>query len=129
MKFLPRNYYLNELFDDLMVPEDNKMKCDIYEKDDAYHVEMDIPGFKKDEITIDVNDSYLTITAEKKEETNDETKKYIRRERVYGKYQRSFYLGDANTDDVTAKFEHGSLKIVVPKKEMKETKKVIEIED
>lgn len=105
------------------------MKCDIYEKGGDYHIEMDIPGFNKDEISVETKDGYLKITAEKKTENNeqDEEKNYIRRERTYGKYERSFYLGDLDEDKIDASFENGMLKLVVPKKEEKDTKKVIEI--
>ena len=106
------------------------MKCDIYEKGGDYHIDMDVPGFNKDEISVSTKDGYLTITAEKKEENNEEDKEknYIRRERTYGKYERSFYLGDLDEDKIDASFENGMLKIVVPKKEeAQDTKKMIEI--
>lgn len=71
----------------------------------------------------------MTIKAEKKNEVNEEDKEknYIRRERTYGKYERSFYLGDLDEDKIDASFENGMLKLVVPKKEEVDTKKVIEI--
>ena len=105
------------------------MKCDIYEKDGNYHIEMDIPGFDKKDIQIESKNGYLTIVAEKKVENDDEDKKknYIRRERCYGKYERSFYLGDLESDNIEASFTDGILKIVVPKKEESENKKFIEI--
>lgn len=105
------------------------MKCDIYEKGGDYHIEMDIPGFTKNEISVETKDGYLTIAAEKKGEKNDEDKEknYIRRERTYGKYERTFYLGDLDEDNISASFENGMLKLTVPKKEVQDTKKVIEI--
>ena len=105
------------------------MKCDIYEKDGDYHIEMDVPGFDKKEIKIEAKKDYLTITAEKSEEKDDESdnKNYIHRERSYGKYQRSFYLHDLDSDKVNAEFNNGVLNITVPKKEEKEDKKYIEI--
>lgn len=128
MKLVPRNYYLDDLFNNFFEGEENKMRCDIYEKDNKYHIEMDIPGFKKDEIKLECNQGNLTITAEKNEEDEEkEGKKYLRRERVYGKYQRSFYLGDIDEDNIEASFEHGTLCIAIPKKEEKETKKYIEV--
>ena len=70
----------------------------------------------------------MTITAEKKTADEEkEGKKYLRRERVYGKYQRSFYLGDIEEDNIEASFEHGTLSIVIPKKEEKDTRKYIEV--
>ncbi len=130
MKLVPRSYYFDDFFDNfLSVPEESNMKCDIYEKEGAYHIEMDIPGFKKEDISVECDKGYLTITAEKSSSTDEsEDKKYIRRERSYGKYKREFYLGDVDADGVKANFENGILKITVPKREEIETKKTIEIE-
>ena len=130
MDLMPRKFYLDDIFDDFIsARKEQHMKCDIYEKGGIYHIEMDIPGFKKDEISVETKDGYLTITAEKKEEANedDKEKNYIRRERTYGKYQRSFYLGDLDEEKIDASFENGMLKIEVPKKEEVDSKKVIEI--
>lgn len=128
MEIIPRKFYLDDIFDNFMTARDrNEMKCDIYEKDGNYHIEMDVPGFDKNDISIEEKDGYLTITAEKQNEENTEEKNYIKRERVYGKYQRSFYLGDLDTDNVEAEFNNGTLKLVIPKKEVTENKKVIEI--
>ena len=130
MDLMPRKFYLDDIFDDFLTSrKEQHMKCDIYEKGGDYHIEMDIPGFNKDEISVETKDGYLKITAEKKEEHNEENeeKNYIRRERIYGKYERSFYLGDLDEDKINASFENGMLRIVVPKKEEKDTKKVIEI--
>ena len=130
MDLMPRKFYLDDLFDDFLTTrKEQHMKCDIYEKGGDYHIEMDIPGFNKDEISVETKDGYLTITAEKKSEENEEDKEknYIRRERSYGKYERSFYLGDLDEDKIDASFENGMLKIVVPKKEEANSKKVIEI--
>lgn len=129
MSLIPRNYF-GDIFEDFMptTREDN-MKCDIYEKDGDYHIEMDVPGFDKSEIKIEAKKDYLTITAEKSNEVNeeDESKKYIHRERTYGKYQRSFYLHDLDKEKIDAEFNNGVLKIVVPKKDETEDKKYIEI--
>ena len=127
MEIIPRKFYLDDVFDNFMTTSRNEMKCDIYEKDGNYHIEMDVPGYNKNDISIEVKDGYLTVTAEKKQEENIEEKNYIKRERVYGKYQRSFYLGDLDTDNVDASFTDGTLKIIVPKKELVENKKTIEI--
>jgi len=127
MKLVPRNYYLDDLFDSMFASEDNKMKCDIFEEEGKFHIEMDVPGFKKDEIKIECNKGNIVITAEKNNEEKEENKKYIRRERVYGKYQRSFYLGDIMEDEIEASFTDGVLNIIVPKQEERETKKYIEV--
>ncbi len=103
----------------------NMMKTDVKETDDGYEVDIDLPGFKKDEISAKLENGYLTISAAKgldKDET-DKNGKYIRRERYAGSMSRSFYVGENLTqDDIKAKYESGILKLVVPKPE----KKVIE---
>ena len=134
-RLMPNKLYLDDVFDDFMFPtmkdEFGKMKCDIYEKDGAYHLEMDIPGFDKKDVQIEIDDNdYLTITAEKNTEDTeeDEKKNYIRKERNYGKYQRSFYVGGVDKENIQANFENGILKISMPKKEEeKSSKKTIEI--
>ena len=96
------------------------MKTDIREHDNGYEIDIDLPGFKKDEINVELDDGYLTISAEKSLDKNEEKKhgRYIRRERYAGAMQRSFYVGDALTrEDIKAKYEHGILKLSVPKKE------------
>ena len=130
MNIMPRKFYLDDIFDEMMLPKkEQHMKCDIYEKDGNYHIEMDVPGFDKKDISIEANDGYLTITAEKnsEDEEKNENKNYIRRERVYGKVERSFYLGDLDQDKIDAEFKNGILNIVVPKKEETSNKKRIEI--
>ena len=130
MDLFPRKVYLDDFFDEfLSTKKDVNMKCDIYEKESNYHIEMDIPGFEKKDISIEIKDGYLTISASKniKENKEDETINYIRRERVYGKYERTFYVGDMDQDKINAEFKNGTLKIIVPKKENVNDKKVIEI--
>ena len=130
MDLIPRKFYLDDIFDDfLTTKKEQTMNSDIYEKDGNYHIEMDVPGFSKEDISVEAKDGYLTISAEKKNEVNeeDEKKNYIRRERVYGKYERTFYVGDLDQDKIDAEFNNGCLKITVPKKEEVENKKVIEI--
>ena len=113
----------------------NMMKTDIKELEGGYELEMDLPGFTKDEITAELKDGYLTVSATKgldKDEQEKETGKYIRRERYAGACQRSFYVGeDVTEQDIKAEFKHGMLKLFVPKKEAKpavETKKYVTIE-
>ena len=101
----------------------NMMKTDIREHDEGYEVDIDLPGFKKDEITVDLENGYLTISAEKgldKDEKEKETGRYIRRERYAGACSRSFYVGkEVHQDDIKAEFKHGILTLFVPKKEAK----------
>ena len=118
--------YRNNIFDDLFnTPfftrsEQNMMKTDIKEHDGGYELTVDLPGVKKDDIKAELNDGYLTITAENKssKDEKDEKGKYICRERYSGSYSRSFYVGDAVTEeDIKAKFENGTLTLDIPKKE------------
>ena len=129
MNIIPKSFYLDDIFDNFDSTRNNNMKCDIYEKDGDYHIEIDIPGFDKKDIKVECDNGYLTVTAKKDEEAEDKTKKYIRRERNYGKYERTFYLGDVDASSIRAKFKHGMLKIIVPKKVEKESKQHIQIED
>ena len=109
------------------------MKTDIREHDEGYEVDIDLPGFKKDEISIELENGYLTVSAAKGLDKDEEDKKgkYIRKERYAGAMQRSFYVGENLTDeDIKAKYENGILKLSVPKKPAKavEAKKTIAIE-
>ena len=128
-----RKYYLDSIFDDFMDDVEptrypmEMMKCDIYEKDGAYHIEADIPGFKKEEIAVECEDGYLTITAEKNEEKEDSDKKYLKRERSYSKNTRKFYVGDIDSNEIKAEFKDGILSLVVPKQEKLSNKKTIDI--
>ena len=99
----------------------NLMKTDINEKDGNYELAVDLPGFKKDEINLDIKDGYLTITAQKGLDKDEEDKKghVIRRERYAGVCQRSFFVGDVKPENVKAKYESGVLTINVPKEEPK----------
>ena len=111
----------------------NMMKTDIREHDSGYEVDVDLPGFKKDEINLELENGYLTVSAAKglDKDEKDDKGKYIRRERYAGAMQRSFYVGDTLTqEDIKAKFEDGILKLSIPKKDAKavETKKTIAIE-
>ncbi|MDD3895546.1 MAG: Hsp20/alpha crystallin family protein [Bacilli bacterium] len=129
MNLIPRSFFFNDDFDDFFITSSkrNDMKCDIYEKDNMYHIEMDIPGFDKEDINIELKNNYLTIKASKTKEEKEEDKNYIRRERSYGEYSRTFSLGEVDEDKVNAKFDNGTLLITVPKKDQEELKKTIEI--
>ena len=99
----------------------NLMKTDIHEKDGGYELAIDLPGFKKDEISLDIKDGYLSISAQKGLDKDEEDKKgrIIRQERYAGVCSRSFYVGDVKPEDVKAKYESGVLTIVLPKKDAK----------
>lgn len=112
------------------------MKTDVQEHEDHYEVDVDLPGFKKDEITLELKDGYLVISAAKgldKDEKDKKTGKYVRQERYAGSMSRSFYVGeDVKQEDIHAKYESGVLKLSIPKAEPKESgieeKKYIAIE-
>ncbi len=108
----------------------NMMKTDVRELDGSYELDIDLPGFKKDEISVDLKNGYLTIGATKgvDKDEKDKNGKYIRRERYAGVCSRSFYVGNVvRPEDISAKYEDGILKLSVPKtvkKELPETTSV-----
>ena len=113
----------------------NMMKTDVKEVDDHYEVDIDLPGFKKDEVSAELKDGYLTISAAKgldKDEKDKKTGKYIRQERYAGSMSLSFYVGeDITQEEIKAKYENGILQLTIPKKEAKpavEQKNFIAIE-
>jgi len=111
----------------------NLMKTDIREDDKSYLLEVDLPGYSKDDIKIDITDGYLTINAKVEKEDNDENKNYVRRERFTGEVSRSFYVGEEiKEDEVKASFKNGILTLEVPKlslEDKKKDKKYIEISE
>jgi len=106
--------------DDFFLRNDNSvMKTDIKEQKDKYVIEMDLPGYEKENINLSLKDGYLKISAEVNKETNnDEEDRLIHRERYYGQCSRSFFVGEQiHEEDIRAEFKNGTLKIEVPKKE------------
>ena len=111
----------------------NMMKTDVKETDEGYEVDIDLPGFKKDEITAELKDGYLIISAAKglDKDEKDKEGRMIRQERYAGSCTRSFYVGDAVTEqEIKGKYEDGILKLSIPKRDAKqvEEKKTIAIE-
>lgn len=112
----------------------NVMSTDVKEVENGYELEMDLPGFKKDEIKASVENGYLTISAARgldEDEKDKKSGKYIRRERYAGACERSFYVGEGiSQDDIKASFQHGILKLFIPKEPAKtvEEKKYVAIE-
>ena len=110
------------------------MKTDIKDTDSGYEITMNLPGVKKEDVKAELKDGYLTIQAStsRNNDEKDNEGKYIRKERYSGTFSRSFYVGDdVKQEDIKAKFENGTLKLLVPKKEEKpavDTKKYIAIE-
>ena len=103
----------------------NMMKTDVRETENSYEVDVDLPGFQKDVIRLDLKDGYLTIQAAKglDKDQQDKKGKYIRQERYAGAMSRSFYVGDVEPDQISAKYEHGVLQISLPKAGKKELPK------
>ncbi len=111
----------------------NMMKTDVMETENGYELDIDLPGYKKDEVNAQLENGYLKIEAAKNvnNDEKDENGKYIRRERYAGTMSRSFYVGDGvSQDEIRAKFENGILKLSIPKKDPKkvEEKRYIAIE-
>ena len=111
----------------------NLMKTDVRETESAYEMDVDLPGFKKEEVQVQLENGYLTISASKGLDRENEEKKgrYIRQERYMGQCSRSFYVGDSvRPEDVSAKFEDGILRVTLPKNTPKqlEAKNTIAIE-
>ena len=99
------------------------MKTDVHETEDSYELAIDLPGFKKEEINVDLKDGYLTISAEKGLDKDEEDKKgrILRQERYAGSCSRSFYVGDVKPEDIKAKYESGVLTVLVPKEDIKKS--------
>ena len=102
-------------------------KTDIIDKDGAYVLQAELPGFAKEDIHIDLNGDYLTISAEHKEETEYKSGQYIRKERRFGSFARSFNVSDVDTDKITASYKDGVLELSMPK-QTEEKAKVSQIE-
>ncbi len=122
MMLVPRRNFdlFDEFFDDNFFnkKEKNLMKTDIKEKKDRYTIEMDLPGFEKENIKLELNNGYLTISGKQENKIDEEEEKYVHKERFYGECTRSFFVGDnIKEEDIDAEFKNGTLKIDIPKKE------------
>ena len=130
MSLLPEKFYLDDFFDDFVpmpkMPK-NEMKCDIYEKGGKVHIELDVPGFNKEDVKVDLDDGILTIAASKHEDKEEKEKNYYRKERSFGSFKRQFNVGNVKENEIDAKFNNGVLKISFPKEEQKQSKKFIDI--
>ena len=139
MKYMPSTRYglFDDMFDGFFSPTNSRsfdvMRTDVHEKDGYYTLDIELPGYKKEDVNMEISNGYLTISA-KHETTNeekDEKGNLVRSERSFGSCSRSFYLGEAiKANDVKAKFDNGMLIVTVPSEKQKaiETKEVITIE-
>lgn len=119
----------NRLFFDDSFFKEETVKSDVFEKDGKIFVEMEAPGYTKDDISLSIDKGELSVTFEK-EECEEENKKYLHRERKgYSKVTRTFYLGDVAEDEIDASFKNGILIVSAPKTKEVETKKTISIKD
>lgn len=139
MMMIPRKRNEFDIWDDMFrgdpfFSEKNTakiMKTDIKDKGDNYIIDMDLPGYEKDNIEISMEEGYLTVSAKVSEDNNEEEENYIRKERYFGECSRSFYVGeDVHEEDIKASFKNGKLTLTVPKEEKKkiESKKLIQID-
>ena len=115
----------DDFFEDEFFPkrERNLMKTDIREKKDKYLIDIDLPGYSKENINLSLEKGYLTIHAKVEKNEDNKEEKFVRKERYYGECSRSFYVGEEiEEEDIEAEFKNGILKITIPKKE--ETKKI-----
>lgn len=128
MMMIPRRRNEFDLFDDFFRGDDffsrreqSLMKTDIKEKEDKFIIEMDLPGYEKENINIELKEGYLIVSAKVEKENNStEKEKYVHKERFYGECSRNFYVGEEVTEnDIKAEFKNGMLKITIPKKEEK----------
>ncbi len=130
MMLVPRHDFsmFDDFFDDsFFKKERNMMKTDIREKNDKYIIDMDLPGFEKENINLSLNKGYLNISAKvEKNENHDKDEKFVHRERFFGECSRSFYVGDdIFEEDIHAEFKNGILKIEIPKKEIENKHKEV----
>lgn len=131
MMLIPRRHdfdVFDEMFGDDFFPKNssNLMKTDIREKKDKYIIDIDLPGYDKENINLSLNDGYLEVSAKVSKENKEDDEKFVRKERFFGECSRSFYVGDQITEeDIEAEFKNGILKVEIPKKE--ETKKLPEV--
>ena len=127
---LPSRIFFDNFLDDIDSKKfDKMMKCDLYEEDNLYHVLVEVPGFKKEDIKIEFENGYLKVIAENSQEENED-KKYLRKERTsMTRCERSFYFGELNEDLIKTEFKDGILNISVPKDKSEEVvKKIINID-
>lgn len=117
--------FFDDLFNDLA--DDAKMRSDIYEKDNQIIIEMDAPGYRKEDIKVECNKGNITIKLEK-EKSMEENKKYLHRERKeYGKIERTFHIEDIDEENISASFKDGILVITINKIDENKDKKLIEV--
>lgn len=125
--------FFDDFVDDMMAPiskfegQFKSFKVDVVDQGNQYLIEADLPGFNKEDVGIEYNNNYLTITATSQKKSREEADKVIRQERFYGEFKRSFYVENVQPEGIEAKFENGVLRITLQKTEDKPSKRSIEI--
>lgn len=122
---MPREQFFNQVFDqffgeDFFAPfnaQGNSFHVDLEEKNDSYVIKADLPGIKKEDINISFANDYLTISAKRNEDTEITENNYLRRERRYGEFNRSFYIRNVRDENIDAEFNDGVLTVSLPKRE------------
>lgn len=127
--YFVRRYGRNNmnLFDNLFLDSNKLLKTDITETEDGYKLMIDLPGVLKEDISLDYNDEYLTVSV-KHEETSDESVRYIRKERSNYSYSRSYYLSDSDSENIKAKLDNGVLTVTIGKLKEVNNRKTISVE-
>lgn len=115
-------------FPERKLKADMRVRTDIKETDTEYIVEAELPGFAKEDIDVSIDKGILTISAETKNETEDKSDNYVRKERYSGKYVRSYSFDKVDEDKISAKYDNGILTVMIPKMEEKVTKRGISVE-
>ena len=121
---------IDRLFDDFFNASffgrwtNTPVRADIRETENEWLIDAELPGVNKKDIQVELNDGLLTVSVEQKKEVNEENENYIRRERAYGNYKRSFYVEDVKEDEIKAEYKDGVLSIVLPKAKPDRKKKV-----
>ena len=138
MRLLPRMMFedfFDDMFDEPMIRQNsmNAMRCDIHEKEENYLLDIELPGYRKEDIEMAVDNGYLTVSAARNNESEEKNDKgeVIRQERIQGTCSRSFYVGDTvDVDHIQAHYDNGVLKITLPKiqEALPEPKKTVMIE-
>ncbi|AKA71277.1 heat shock protein Hsp18 [Clostridium scatologenes] len=127
------SFFNNFFGEDMFYPSNistfgNGFKVDLKEDENNYMIEADLPGIKKENIDINLNNNYLTISAKRQDDVEDKNGNYVRRERRYGEFKRSFYIDNVDENAIDASFSDGVLKVILPKKEkIKESQRRIDI--
>lgn len=120
---LSRNSFFNNPFDFETSREDTVMRSDVTIENDIYQIQIELPGIQKENIGLDYENGYLKVTAVK-ENKEEENVSYVRRERFYGEYSRTFYIGNVKEEEIRAHYENGILTIHFPKESKIENRKI-----